>query len=372
MSKINSAESIRGLACLAVVFSHLSLVFYPYLHRDNQSSLPNFDFLYYLHHSPFSFFYAGNSAVYVFFVLSGFVLSFALLNKKENVNKKILSMSVKRYPRLAIPALISVLFYWLAFHVKIDMSNVSDWVARLGTQSGSIFDAVYDGTTRSFIFGESNYNWVLWTMQYELIGSFVIFILAYLQLKNKYFAIIFAILIVVLSTLIISKLFAYGMICFMIGMLFYLTQKKIGLAIALPMLLVGLYLAGIHNTSASYTFILNTIGDRSYRILSIASAPLIVYSILMNEQISKFLDTKFLVYLGKLSFSIYLIHLLVIYLVAIPLFNYLLPTFDFLLSSVIACIFTLIITFLVSIPYSTYIDDLSIKVGKMIEKKLIK
>ena len=32
-SKLNAVESIRGLACLAVVFSHLSLSFYPYLHH---------------------------------------------------------------------------------------------------------------------------------------------------------------------------------------------------------------------------------------------------------------------------------------------------------------------------------------------------
>lgn len=41
--KINAAESIRGLACLAVVLSHLSL----------------------------AFFYSGTGAVFVFFVLSG-------------------------------------------------------------------------------------------------------------------------------------------------------------------------------------------------------------------------------------------------------------------------------------------------------------
>ena len=37
--KLNAVESIRGLACLAVVFSHLSLSFYPYLHHFDEHEI---------------------------------------------------------------------------------------------------------------------------------------------------------------------------------------------------------------------------------------------------------------------------------------------------------------------------------------------
>lgn len=374
MSKINSAESIRGLACIAVVFSHLALVFYPYLHlhETDQSGLPNYDFFYWLHHSPLAFIYSGNAAVYVFFVLSGFVLSYAILNKKIDINKKVLSMSVKRYPRLAIPAILSVLLYWSVFQLNLNMTNASDWIARLGSQSGSILDAVYDGSIRSFIFGKSNYNWVLWTMQVELIGSFVIFILAYLYSKQKILALAFSALSILLSATIVSINFAFGIMCFVIGMAFYLFGKRINFITSLIMLLVGLYLAGIHNTSYSYQWIYNVLGDKSYKLVTILSAPFIVYSILMNEKMSNFLDKKPLVFLGKLSFSIYLLHFLVIYLVAMPLYNVLLNNLGFLASSIIACISTLVVTILISIPYSNYIDDLSINVGKKIENFLIR
>lgn len=371
MSKINSAESIRGLACLAVVFSHLSLVFYPYLHQDNQSGLPNYDLLYYWHHSPFAFMYAGNAAVYVFFVLSGFVLSYAIFNKKGNTEKKILSMIIKRYPRLAIPALISVLLYWATFQLNLNMSNASEWIARLGSQSGSIFHAIYDGSIRSFIFGKSNYNWVLWTMQVELFGSFVIFISAYLLLKQKKLVFIFIMLALLLSIVIFSISFALGIICFLTGMVFYFYGRRINFIPSLTMLVVGLYLAGVHNTSSSYQWVYNILGDKSYSVVSIASAPLIVYSILMNDKISHFFDKKSLVFLGKLSFSIYLLHLLVIYLIAMPIYNILLSNFGFLISSIISCTLTIIITILISIPYSKYIDNLSINIGKKIENFFI-
>ena len=372
MSKINSAESVRGLACLAVVFSHLSLTFYPYLHRDNQSGLPNYDFLYYLHHSPFAFIYAGHAAVYVFFVLSGFVLAYATLNKKENAQKKILSMTIKRYPRLAIPAICSVLIYWLVFHFEMNTSNASVWSANIGSYMGSIFDALFDGSIRAFAFGKSNYNWVLWTMQTEFIGSLVVFIFAYFYLKNRAIAIFWLPISIVASAFFISLGFSFGIACFAIGVLFYLYGRKINFITGLIMLFIGLYLAGIHNTSFSYQWIHNILGDKSYNLISIVSAPLIVYSILMNEKISEILDRKFLVFLGKLSFSIYLLHFLVIYIIALPLYNFLLPNLDFLMSSIIACISTIIVTFLISIPFSNNVDDLSIKVGKKIENTVMR
>ncbi|MDO7392275.1 acyltransferase [Acinetobacter baumannii] len=372
MSKINSAESIRGLACLAVVLSHLSLTFYPYLHRDNQSGLPNYDFLYYLHHSPFAFIYAGHAAVYVFFVLSGFVLAYATLYKRENAEKKILSMTIKRYPRLAIPAIISVLIYWTVFHFELNTSNASIWSAKIGSNIGSILDAFFDGSIRAFVFGRSNYNWVLWTMQTEFIGSLVVFIFSYFFIKNRNLALLWLPLSVLLSALLISISFSFGIACFVIGVLFYLYGRKISFISGLFMLLFGLYLAGIHNSSYSYQWIHNILGDKAYNLISIISAPLIVYSILMNDKISQLLDKKSLVYLGKLSFSIYLLHFLVIYLIALPLYNFLLPNFDFLISSIIACVSTILITLLISVPFSNNVDDLSIKVGKKIENSIMR
>ena len=52
MAKLNAAESIRGIACLAVVFSHLSLSFYPYLHHFDTSEKPENQWVYLIHHSP--------------------------------------------------------------------------------------------------------------------------------------------------------------------------------------------------------------------------------------------------------------------------------------------------------------------------------
>lgn len=66
MSKLGYLDSIRGLACICVVLSHASLVFFPYIHaffgdipETNQTQ--NL-----IHNSPFTFVFSGTGAVYVF------------------------------------------------------------------------------------------------------------------------------------------------------------------------------------------------------------------------------------------------------------------------------------------------------------------
>jgi peptidoglycan/LPS O-acetylase OafA/YrhL len=45
------------------------------------SAVPQYNFFALLHNSPLAFFYSGTGAVFVFFVLSGYVLSLSNLNK---------------------------------------------------------------------------------------------------------------------------------------------------------------------------------------------------------------------------------------------------------------------------------------------------
>lgn len=112
MGKIKSAESLRGIACLSVVLSHLSLVFYPQMHNFYKSNLPVSPVLQVIHDSPLSFFYSGTGAVFIFFCLSGYVLS-ASIESAQNKLKKIRVSIIKRYPRLAIPAILSCVIMWV-------------------------------------------------------------------------------------------------------------------------------------------------------------------------------------------------------------------------------------------------------------------
>lgn len=369
MGKFNSAESIRGLACLFVVFSHLVLTFFPYLH-NSQSRLEHHELQEYIYNSPFAFWYSGEAAVFIFFVLSGFVLTHTIL-KSSDINNKLLSMSIKRYPRLALPALFSCIVAWFVFRINIDSSGVSEWLGAYASGSDiSFIEALSQGLIKSFIFGYSPINWVLWTMQIELIGSFLLFTILYIYSKNKMFFYI-ASIIFPLFFIIISPKFVLGMYAFIAGIYIYIYGKNINLLSAIALLIIGLYFAGVHNTSESYAFFNSLLGKASYYILNFLSGILIVYAVLKNKKISNSLDKKQLVYLGKLSFPIYLIHLPLIYLIAVPVFNYLNLEFDFNTSAIIASLVTLIVTLFAAIPVTKYIDAFAINSSNRINDKFL-
>ena len=374
MQKINSAESIRGLACLAVVFSHLSLSFIPYLHRFDANDIANNQLIYAIHHSPFAFWYSGTAAVFIFFVLSGYVLSYALCKSPELISSKLKNMWIKRYPRLMIPALISCVIIWVVFNtIKIDSSHVGGWLQTYVTQNFLFKTAIYEGAVGSFLFAESSINWVLWTMTIELFGSFALFILIYLKQLHTLLFLIASVLIAAFAYWWRGEGFCMGISSFIIGMYFYFYGRQIPILIASIVLILGLYLAGAHNSSASYAWIYAQIGERTYEYGNFFAGILIVYSILMSPKLSKALELPVLVWLGKISFSVYLLHLVLMYLVCIPLFNLFLNwQWGYLSAVMCASLLYIAVTLWIAEFYSRYVDQLAMRSSQKLAQLILK
>lgn len=374
MVKLNSAESIRGLACLAVVFSHLSLSFFPFLHHFDSSEVSTSVIQSFFYHSPFAFWYSGTAAVFLFFVLSGFVLSYAILRKPEQAKSKIKSMLIKRYPRLAIPALISCLMVWIVFNtLQIDSSQMKVWFQAYVNQDISLKLAVYEGTIGSFLFAESSVNWVLWTMHIELIGSLVLFLLLYIYQFNRTAFFIASLVLPSLALFLKGEGFFLGISSFVIGIYYYLYGKQLSSLTAIVLFFFGLYLAGAHNQSVSYQWIYSFLGERTYEYSNFLAGVFIIYSILMSPQLSKVLDHPILVWLGKISFSVYLLHLIVLYVVGVPIFNCLLSLgLQYATSAIIASIVFIALTLWVSEYYSRWIDQFAVKFSQALANKLLK
>lgn len=138
------------------------------------------------------------------------------------------------------------------------------------------------------------------------------------------------------------------------------------------MFLFGLYLAGAHNGSWSYQWIHAFLGERTYEYSNFFGGVLIVYSILMSPKLSTQFDHSVLVWLGKLSFSIYLLHLIVLYVVGLPIFNYLLSLgVDYATSAVIASIIFITLTLCVSEYFSRWVDQFAIKFSQRMASKIL-
>lgn len=160
-------------------------------------------------------------------------------------------------------------------------------------------------------------------MKNELIGSLIIFYLIYLKniqkIKHFYF---FSFLFLIIS-LSISKIFLLGILSFILGMAIYHMQN-INKYLSLFLLILGLYFIGFHKTSASYQIIYEASNHskKSYDYTIFTGSLFITYAILKSHYLSQILSQKVLINLGKLSFSIYLNHLVILYIIGIPVFNF--------------------------------------------------
>lgn len=373
MAKLNAAESIRGLACVAVVLSHLSLSFYPYLHHFASKERMHGTWNYTLHHSPFAFLYSGTAAVFVFFVLSGYILSYVVL-KNPNRPKKIIEMALKRYPRLAIPAFLSCVIVWLAFlFTNVDSHLVSGWLQAYAQEDIGFTQAIYEGSIGAFLFAQSATNWVLWTMQIEFLGSLFLFALLLIYHFKPPVFVLASVVLLLPFLYFAEENFFLGMLSFVIGCYIYLYAKQLPTVVGVGMLVLGLYLAGAHNSSHAYHWLYKILGWRTYEYGNFIAGILIVYSVLLTTKISDVLDRPILVALGKLSFSIYLLHMVLIYLVCIPLFNLLMHLgWIYDASVAISSLICLMVLLGVAHLYSHYVDDFAVKCSNTLAGWLMK
>ncbi|PFL24322.1 acyltransferase [Bacillus cereus] len=311
MSKrIKELDSIRGLAALTVVFGHFCLML---------PSLPNS-----IKFSPLRFLWAGGEAVIVFYVLSGFVLSMALYHSKTNY----WGYLIKRFVRIYIPYYfwIIVTFSLFILFSPYEVVGLRDWFYDRWQGSITKLDIINHFVLLNNFFTE-NYNPVIWSLAQEMRISIVFPLLFLLFYKLNWkktilFALSFSLISVFLNMLHIGKAegFYNGYAdtlhftsMFMVGMLLFKHQEKLiysyrnmkkfnkGFLIALGIILY-LYSILIYGFSRNdTTFLLKdwgvVIGVSIFIIISMS-----------NLKVKAFLNKSVFVYLGEISYSIYLCH----------------------------------------------------------------
>src|SRR4030081_1398302 len=142
--RIAYLESIRGLAALQVLLLHFLAAFAP----DLVFSLPaGAAVAGYIHLSPLYFLYDGYSAVYIFFALSGYVLTRSFERNLAQPSSQILA----RVIRLGLPALAATLVaaaVMLMFgrpNVEAGALSGSAWFASQWHADLSILSVIRDG-----------------------------------------------------------------------------------------------------------------------------------------------------------------------------------------------------------------------------------
>ena len=375
-------EGLRGILAIIVVIHHFILLFIPKLFigsfnvTDFKTNPYSLDIL--LANTPLNIFMNGGWAVCMFFTLSGFVLSLKYFKSADT--KVIQGAIAKRYLRLAIPILASCLLIFL-LHFSGLFKNTFyprsheeySFGKNLFLNDLSFFETIKMALFNVPINGDNTYFPILWTMEVEFLGALLLFVflLSVHQLKSKW--IFYAAIILVLF--LMNKNY---IILFFAGSFIACYEDKIKILfrsvyLKTLILIVGFYFAGIpnlQNEAKQYTIyaFTNYFSAFIYLQFHIISCFLFFLFLVSSEFPKKMLSNKGLLFLGKNSFSIYLIHLPVLFIVGSYFLNKTAGKINYLLLFGICFSVTIILSY----AFYYLIDSKAVLYANKLAKRLIK
>ncbi|WP_051532289.1 acyltransferase family protein [Brackiella oedipodis] len=365
-AKITYLEGLRGLCCLIVVFEHMITDFKPDLRFTDietfWGSVRRF-----VAWSPLNIIYNGFVPVCIFFILSGFVLSRKFI-KSQNYNDLFVA-SIKRYPRLILPVLGSMIFTFLVFK-GLDVFYGTEFELKL-------FKAIKQGVYFAPFEHKPVANIVLWSISYEMYGSFLVFALLAFFGKQKHRFIFYSIVLLFFYLRKDGELsHFYGLYgLFIFGLILsdiYIHRHGFTMSpiwrfiwFALGMFLVSTPMVRTEGESVyqgiySYLQLFHfNPHEPQWAFIVLPGAMLVFASILGSTLAQRFFDLRFLQFLGRISFSLYLLHFVIVKGIK----TVVMPHFDHIgaLDFVFLVILTLAICFGLSIVYERWVDQPAIK-----------
>ncbi|CAG5068510.1 hypothetical protein DYBT9623_01241 [Dyadobacter sp. CECT 9623] len=345
--RVEQLDGLRGIFSVLVIAHHHNAFKDHYLYNN---------------------FFVINASLFVdfFFVLSGFVIALNYVNRIHTTGD-FFQFLKKRFIRL-YPLLFYTEVIFVIANLVGDQSSMKN-VGSLGLSYYfyTAFDALtFMGSTPVFGSWISN-NYPSWSISAEMI-SYLVFGLVILCLPRfKYFA--FTLITIVSAVFIYSRgeyLLAYdygfvrGLLCFCLGIFthFILSKRTFHLsAFEIPFLIVLL--------TAMYL-----VHYWDLNLWKLVFPPLFSIGIIIFASstgfVSQMLSSKPFQYLGKISYSIYLNHALVLILVNVLLFRFLKSQPTDLMIAI-----SLTSSILLTIIYSHFTYEyVEMKFGKFLKEKL--
>ncbi len=371
-------DGLRGILCVLVVIEHCINFYKPDIRFTEMAGLGGLIRKVVIS-TPLNIIYSGDMAVYIFFVLSGFVLSLSY-NRTQN-HDYILSGVVKRYPRIMLPVAASMLFMYIVM-------ELTD--ALIGQAFGAQFLNILNQVAYRIPFSHTILtNYPLWSISYEMFGSFLVFSLLAVFGKSKY-RLFFYSLVIIYFFVSLDKahqdLYEYNTYyaLFVFGMMLCDITKggcfKINPATRLMMFLFGLILAttplpreGVSQYIGAYSY-LKVFDNFNYMQVSITigviGSMIFFASILDSKLAISALSTRGIRFLGKISFPLYLTHATVIYVISFLMHE----RYESvgIAEFIIATLLTIFISIPVAYLFERFIDMPSIKFSHKLSKLICK
>ncbi len=387
--KIAYLEGVRGFAALMVLFHHFGIAFYP-AHYDGGAHYDGF--VGWAHtdgleikwfESPLSFLTNGNFAVAIFYILSGFVLSHKYY--QENNPMIMVSAAQRRFLRLFIPVAFTIILSWILLkagaynHIEASKISLSDWwLAGLWKVDTDLLTLIQHLGYKVMFMSDSSFDTSMWTMTTELFGS--IFVFAFLALSHNVRRKGFLLLCMFYFYFITGQ---YYFCAFVLGIVLNYIHKdamRPGSAMARNVLMIGFLIVGLLLGSypssgivrgTFFKFTEDTMLVTQYQIIHVIGAFLLIVSFIYSPLLQKIFSNKFFTFLGFISFSLYLLHPLVIGAFSCNLFMEWHPTMGYNKATLIIFMLTVLLTVGLSWVMAKYVDRFSLDFSKKYYLKFI-
>lgn len=319
-----SLDGLRGLAALAVFLSHAFGIYNPG------------SFIEIINNTPLHILWDGAAAVVLFFILSGFVVSIPFVGTTTPRPLDFIPFVIRRIIRLYIPYLaafiLALSLRYLVFQSG-GLDGLSPWIAAKWAMEPNWPDII----KHALIINSSNSTVsVMWAM-IHLIRISIIFPFVILLLKkiNSPIRIIFFVLVVysislvgqlcelgiqssiltsLLTTLVYFHLFAMGGLLakYRFSIIKRIQRLPISTHFIIFILAIITYnirfsIPGISNVQVFGYHIFSGHNIFVDFISGLGSAAIIILA-MSNNYVSNFLSFRLLAYLGKISYSFYLLH----------------------------------------------------------------
>ena len=313
--RLHCLDSIRGLASLTVLGFHCMLL-YPETVRGQVFAIAKF--------TPLAIFTNGHAAVIVFFILSGYVLSLPFLKNRPAPYGQYV---VKRFCRIYLPfaaaVCLSVLLWLLSSHAPVATLGIwfqENWPDPPLEWSQLIRHFLLDGT----LYG-TRFDGPIWSLSHEMRISIIFPVLMFVSQKSGR-TIVLGLLLFIASTVLLeltgdgnisvtpqSSLAAWALTVryvpfFLAGILLSKHTAMLGAIIGrMPGWLyaiccVASYAAVCKHVESAW--VLANFGDL---FIAIGAAGLVALT-LHSPRVCHFLEKRPVTWLGRISYSLYLIH----------------------------------------------------------------
>lgn len=350
---LDSLQSFRGIAALIVLIHHC---FFYFKYDSNVKTIVEVVF-------------NAHAAVVAFYVLSGYVLTLSLLKYELNF-KNIVNFYIRRvfriYPALWFAAILATI-YLLIFKGFTPSNIVSSWWNPNYTDDFISWFKVFVGYMG---FGHE-LPLPIWSISIELVASLMFPLMIFFLKKNHYLFFVYFIFLLVLAFL--SKdIFSKYMFCFSLGSSIVLWNVNLFRNVFLNKYLYYgcIIIAFVALNFSRSLFDWNYANFYHYfyaNILESIFAGILIY-LISNAKYSIYpLMNKKVIYLGDISYSIYLLHLPIMAFVAFGL-DYLsqinvIPRNAYILS-ILLCLITFSLTVILSSKVYKHIELKFIFIGR--------